>query len=509
MTIQDDFVAELQHAAGQVGPVAGLDGSAMGRRAVRRGRARRGALAGAAALAAVGAVVGAGLLTDGPAAISPAASDVPEGWTPVAVGGVRLALPPGLEPGADGVWEGTQDEGRQDFVQVQPADDGTPLAPPGSGLTPAAVDVPGAESAQYVTETSDDPAVAQDFTGTLHVHLGSGAVVQVVVVWGEADEGEDTFAELVGTVSVDDDSPALPAPDAVPELQPLAGYVREVPDGWREAELTGLGYAFPAGWLEDRSPAGVFPAGSTVRATSADGASRLSVTRAADSAGWPASIAPSSSHPASTFPLDGADVVQVETRTADRARTVTAKVRREGGRGYLVTVETPGTAAGRTLALQVLGTLGFVAGSEEVPGPDELPQLPTAAVPRDWTEARSGGLRLSVPPAWTAGSTAGAAVWTSGPEAGRAQETVRVSRGTVVDGVAPAPSGYRHDVPGADRVVVEVGERAGRGDAVQFVGTVELSRGDQMVVVEYAGPQGGDAGERFGMIVRSLALTGG
>ncbi|MGW8568213.1 hypothetical protein [Isoptericola sp. NPDC055881] len=506
MTLQDDFLAELQHAAGQVGPVTGLDGAAMGRRAVRRVRARRAALTGVGALAAVGVVAGAGLLPGGTTTIDPAAHDVPAGWTPVAVGGVRLAVPPGLEPTTAGVWEDDRDEGEQSFVQVQPADD-LALVPTGSGLTPVDVDVPGARSARYVTQDfSDVPSMVQDFDGTLQVVSETGDVVQVTLVWRDADEGEDLFTDLVRSVSVDEDAPPLPSAEGVAELRPLEGFVAGVPDGWRTAELAGLEYAAPRGWADDRGVAEAFPAGSETRSANADGSASLTVRQAAEFAAWPGSIASSPLDPASTFPLDGADVVQVETRSEDGVERATAHVRRAGGRGYVVTVETPATADGRALALQLLGTLGFAAEAERVPGAQDLPELPTSAVPAGWRETSSGvlGLRLALPPGWAQVPPPDGVDWSAGGP--RETVTAVTEPGDALDAVPTA--GYRYDVPGADAVVVRLGDDVTSEGLPCFLGTVELRRGDDAVVLSYSGPRGAASQERFGNLVRSLRVTG-
>ncbi|MGF0118542.1 hypothetical protein ACQFYA_19815 [Promicromonospora sp. Marseille-Q5078] len=510
MTIQDDFVAELQHAAERVGPVAGLDGTAMGRRAVRRGRARRAALTGVGALAAVGAVAGVWQVTVTDGVVSPASPDVPEGWTPVAVGGVRLAVPSGLEASADGVWEDDQDEGEKSFVQVEPAGEDVPLVPPGSALTPTDVRIPGAVSAEYVTEDhSDIPSMVQDFVGKLQVHLESGDVVQVSLVWVDADQGEEMFADLVASVSADEDSAPLPDPDGEAELQPLDGIAAGVPAGWEETAFAGLEYALPRGWATDESVADAFPAGERSRSASADGSAALTVALSDGFAGWPESIASSPLDPASTFPLDGADVVQVETRTEDGVDSTTAHVRREGGRGYIVTLEAPGDADGRALTRQLLGTLGFSAEATTVPGPEDLPEFPTTAVPDGWRAATVGGvgggeLRLALPGSWSEGPTPDGVDWAaSGPEE---TVTVMAAAGDVLDTVPAA--GYRDDVPGADAVAIQVGDDTTENGQPCFLGTVELRRGDDAVVLSYYGPRGEASRERFASIVRSLRLSG-
>ena len=505
MTLQDDFLTDLRDAAERVGPVAGIDGAQMARRAVRRERVRRVALTGVGGLAAVGAVAGAGLVASPVTSMDPATGAVPAGWTPVSVGGLALAVPPGLDSSADGVWE------RDDnLVQVQPAGEGMPLAPRGSGLTPSDVDVPGAASAEYVTETWSDPTMVQEFLGKLQVHLESGEMVQVSLVWAEADEGEEVFADLVRSVAVDDDSAALPSPEAPSELRQLEGLVPGVPEGWREAEFAGLEYAVPAGWVEDETAAREFPSGHATRAASADGASSLTILQAADAAGWPDSIAPSALYPAYTFPLDGADVVQVELRSTDGTYSATAKVRREGGRAYLIRLETSETNDARDLALQLVGTLAFASGSETAPGPDELMQLPTSDTPKEWADAHWGDLRLAVPAEWTDTSTSEAGGWTSGPDGATAGESISVHEATVDEngpGWTP-PYGYRHDVPGAEYTVIQTGEQAGAEGGSRFVGSAELHRGDKLVSLEYSGPLGGDSEKRFGMLVRSLELAG-
>lgn len=503
MTLQDDFLAELQYAADRVGPVAGLDGVAIARRAVRRERVRRGALTGVGGLTAVGVIAGAWLVADPTTTNDPATTGVPAGWTPVSVGGLGLAVPPGLESGVDGVWEDGDN-----FVQIQPADD-LPLVPEGSGLTPTDVVVPGAASAQYVSRADSDPTMVQDFEGDLHVHLESGDVVQVTLIWVEADEGEEVFADLVRSVFVDDSTPALPSPEATPGLLQLEGFAPGVPDGWQEAEFAGLDYAVPPGWVEDENTADAYPVGSSFRAASADGTSSLTILQAVDAGGWPDSIAPSALYPAHTFPLDGADVVQVELRSSDGRDRTTARVRREDGRAYIVTVEN--TADGHALALEFLGALGFAAGSQALPGPDDLPQLPTSEPSEGWTDARWDDVRLAVPPEWTEVPThdGGGTSWVSDVDAAQPEEKISVSAGTSENGIdALLPYGYRYDVPGAERTVIQVGEQSGTDGGSGFVGTVELYRGDERVTLEYSGPPNGDSQERFGMIVQSLELAG-
>ncbi|SKC58395.1 hypothetical protein SAMN04324258_1814 [Krasilnikoviella flava] len=512
MTLQDDFVTELQHAADRVEPVAALDGAAMGRRAVRRVRARRAALTGVGALAAVGTVAGVWQVTSTGGVVGPASSpDVPDGWTPVAVGGVRLAVPPGLEPSRRaGVWEQGPDDDGGDFVQVQPAGADAPLVPPGSGLTPVDVRVPGAESARYVVEEhGDDPTFAQDFLGRLQVTLESGDVVQVSLVWVDGGEGEEIFADLVASVSADEDSAPLPDPDGEAELQPLDGFAAGVPAGWEETSFAGLEYALPRGWAADESVADAFPAGERSRSASADGSAAMTVALSDGFARWPESIASSPLDPASTFPLDGADVVQVETMTADGVDSTTAHVRREGGRGYIVTLETPGDADGRALTRQLLGTLGFSAEAATVPGPEDLPEFQTTAVPDGWRAATVGGvgggaLRLALPGSWSEGPPPDGVDWAaSGPDE---TVTVMAAAGDVLD-TAPA-AGYRYDVPGADAVALQVGDDTTENGQPCFLGTVELRRGDDAVVLSYYGPRGEASHERFASIVRSLRLSG-
>lgn len=507
MTLQDDFVTELQHAADRVEPVAALDGTTMGRRAVRRVRARRAALTGVGALAAVGAVAGVWQGTSTGGVVSPASQDVPDGWTPVAVGGVRLAVPPGLEPSRlAGVWEQGPANDGGDLVQVQPVPD-APLAPPGSGLTPVDVRIPGAESARYVTEDhGDDASSAQDFVGRLQVTLESGDVVQVSLVWVDGDEGEAVFSDLLGSVSVDEDAGILPDPDGEAVLQPLEGYAPGVPEGWEKESFAGLEYAVPHGWDDDGSAADAFPAGSQVRSASADGSAAVTILRSGDVAGWPGSIASSPLDRASTFPLDGADVVQVETGTEDGVDCTTTHVRREGGRGYVVTVETPASAEGRALTRQLLGTLGFSAAADQVPDLRDLPVLPTSAVPDDWREASSGvlGLRMALPDGWAQVTPPDGVDWS----AGRSGETVTVTAaaGDVLDRVPAA--GYGYDVPGADAVVVQQGDDSTPDGEPCFLGTVQLRRGDDAVVLSYSGPRGAASQERFGSLVRSLRVSG-
>jgi hypothetical protein len=499
MTLQDDFVHELQHAAAQVRPVAGLDGAAMAHVAVRRERRRRAALTGVGGLAVVGALAGGWLAARPLATNAPASGGAPEGWTPVSVGGLSLAVPAGLTPSGLGVWGDDQE-----FVQVEAAVDLPPLAPRGSGLSAVRVHVPGAVSAEYVTEDSSAlPANEQDFLGKLQVHLESGEVVQVALVWVDAKEGRAVFSDLVGSVVADDATEALPAPGSTPALSPLDGFTTGVPRGWKGAEFAGLVYALPPAWADDEATAGAYPQGSNVRATSGDGTASLTILQAVDAAGWPESLAPSVLYPAHTIPLDGADVAQVDLRTADGAYTATAHVRREGGRAYIVRIETPDTDEGRALALRLLGTLGLGAEAAGAPSTADLPKLPASHAPADWADAHWGDLRLAVPPTWVSTSTADGAAWASG--AGAPAEKLTV---TVASDAPPTPYGFRYDVPGAESAVVQTGSRPGDDGVASFLGAVDVRRGDAMLHLEYTGPAGAASKQRFGMLVDSLRLAG-
>lgn len=500
MTLQEDFLVELQYAAEQVTPVAGLDGVAMARRAVRRERVRRASLTGVGGLALAGAIAGGSLLAS-PTPTGPASGDVPAGWTRVSTGGVALSVPPGLEPSGEvsGLW--TADE---DFVQVQPLDKDMPLVPAGSGLTPFDLDVPGAVSAEYIKEPQLETS-EQEFVGKLDIHLESGEAVRVSLVWTDRADGEEVFADLVRSVAIVG-TELPPEPEAAGELQQLDGYVAAVPDGWAESEIGGLTYAVPPTWVDDEASGTAFPFGSAFRHASADGDASLTISQSADSASWPIEVEASSLYPTYTFPLESADVAQVDSRSEDGILREEVRVRRAGGRGYLAQIEVPDTAEGRALALKLVGTFGLGAGSETLPSADDLPLLPTSDVPEEWTETRWGSLRLAVPPEWADTSTSEGGSWVSDAAE---PEKVSVSAGRVENeaDVIP-PYGYRHDVPGAERAIVQVGEVRGDDGRSTFVGTVVLRDGDDRVVLEYSGPIGGDSEARFGMLVDSLEVAG-
>jgi hypothetical protein len=514
MTLKDGFLTEIQHAADQVGPVSGLDGAAMAHRAVRRGRTRRAALTTLGAFAAVGVVGGSwALLAPEQTPLMPASGGTPDGWVPVAVGGLALAVPPELEWSAEGRWEvdgPAPGKGDESFVQVTTAGEDAPLVPPGSDVEPVDVEVGGAESAAYVVEDFDDPSLVQKFTGRLQVQLESGEVVQVAVVWLDADQGADVFAHLVGSVSVDPEGAVLPPADAVLAPVPLDGVVPGVPDGWREADLAGLTFAVPPQWQDDEAAAEEFPAGDTARATSADGTSSITVVRAAGADGWPESIAIPGT-PASTFPVEGADVVQVTSSTDDGVFRSTVHLRAEGGLGYIVDVAVPDTVDGRAQSLQLVGALGLTSGAQAAPGPDGFPEFDTVATPADWSAERWQDLRLALPAGWTTASSPEVdARWVPGAGASGESVTVMTAPADVaVDQVSP--SGYRVDVPGADQAVVRFGRTTDVDGQPVFLGQVDLTRGDEVVVVEYTAPadaDGVDPAERLAMLVDSLDLSG-
>ncbi len=267
MKEQSDTLVKLIHdAAGQVGPLDGIDGEAMARRAIRHERARRGVIGGAVVivLAALG-TVGTAWLSERP--LLPALLPwVHDASAEVRSDGLVFEVPDGYEefsPTGDPMWgldpvipdEEDMDEVAYaaSWVAVAPAEDAL-LAGELIGNPVADVDVPGAAAARWSWYSAGDVSVPGywergtgdgDFVGELDVELSDGTVVRLTMSLTDDATPQDTFERLVRTVRVDE---GFAGPDdsstTVQEDLPLIEST-DAPESWERTEFNGLTYAAP------------------------------------------------------------------------------------------------------------------------------------------------------------------------------------------------------------------------------------------------------------------------
>jgi hypothetical protein len=513
----DDLVQLIHDAAGQVGPVAGIDGETMAGRAIRRERVRRGVIGGAVAFAVMALVAVGGLAASGRQVLPASwfAGDVPAGWTKVSGGGLILAVPPdfeafavmgavpawGVDPVTDGEWGTMADT----MVAVVPAaEDSDPI---GSYGEPVETTVPGATSAWYAWDASGGP---DELEGVLVVGLESGAELRVVVVLNEMPEAERVFKQLVDTVRVDPDADEsdMSLPDEFREEQLTLDVVRELPSDWAVQEHQGLRFAVPGDWVEDDHSAARSAQWPSMSMNDGTGQFRLQMTASLtafddeDSYGAVFDLPP------------GADRAGASLSPANGALTTQIKVRREGGRSYTIDVNLPEGEDSERFVRTIAGSLGFTAEADDVPTYEDLPDArlridDAPEVPDDWVSAEGPGFRLRVPPAWVVldegfgneeivfdprrsdGEEESLAVWTEEPGI--------LSSGEVHLG------GYRLDVPGAVSAVVRMTDYTSYGEPELFAAFVEVRRSDgSHVKLSYDGPNPDE--ERFWQILGTLEV---
>jgi hypothetical protein len=532
MNEQSDTLVKLIHdAAGQVGPLDGIDGEAMARRAIRHERARRGVIGGAAAIALVALGTAAtAWFADRP--VLPAI--LPWGSDEVRSDGLVFELPADYEefsPTGDPMWgpdpviPGELDMDSQpsaeSWVAVDPAD-GVPLVGSQVGNPVVDTEVPGAVAAKYSWYTADGDgspmagdltADAGDFVGELDVELADGTVVRVTMKLHDDATPQDTFERLVDTVRIDEEYEGPETLPMIPEEDLPLLEAGEVPASWRQAEFNGLEYAAPEDWtaaggLDLENP------GDTLILERPDGKVELQMELTdhlmyLDNAQMAAEYAELGDELGDyyRFDLADADVAQVRIERFDGEYQAYIEVRRAGGRGYMVNLfGRPGAGDLDDDLAAVLGSLGFTAASKEgATAYDELDPADALLrdTPSDWEAETFEGLEMRLPQGLESGEGTWG-IWNSDSE--DSWEDLSISLWDLEAYEQPFDldeSGYRYEPPGTTRGVVTVGIDPETGDTFLGHATFWLTAdGRKSFEVSYAGS--GATEERWWQILASL-----
>ncbi|MFD6445928.1 hypothetical protein ACFWEJ_12565 [Promicromonospora sp. NPDC060204] len=537
MKEQSDTLVTLIHdAAGQVGPVAGIDGEMMARRAIRHERTRRGVIGGAvaAALVVLGAA-GVAWFTERPAL--PAFLPWVQASSEVRSDGLVFEVPDGFEefnPVGDPMWGADpvvpDDDDMEEvahaasWVAVAPTED-APLAGEQAGNQVTEVDVPGAVAARwswYEPQYGSGTGYWQqgpgdgDFVGELDVELDSGTVVRVTMSLTDDDTPQDTFEQLVRTVRVEkasaepEDSTSTGQED-LPLLESA-----DAPESWERDEFHGLTYAAPEDWAAADGASAEHPS-DTLLLRRPDGKAelqlavvdRLEYLELNDEAGPLPDFY--------GFELEGADVSTVLVEQSDGEYRAYIDVRATGGSSYTVNLFGFDGATGLDDDLAaVLGSLGFTeASGDGAPAYDELdPAGPLLQdPPSDWEPATFEGLDLTLPRELK--SPEGSwGIWSSDSE--DSWEELAITLWDVEGYDQPihlADYGYRYEPSGTTRGVVTLGTDT---DSVEtetgepgFLGTATFhltADGRKAVELRYEGS--GATEERWWQILASLDAAG-
>lgn len=528
----DTLVGLIHDAAAQVGPVDGIDGEAMARRAIRHERTRRGVIGGAAALLLVAvATAGTALALQRPVlpAFLPWVQD--DGPAEVRSDGLVFELPDDYEefsPTGDPMWgldpvipddDMEVIEHAPSWVAVDPAQ-GAPLVGELVGNPVTDVDVPGASAARWSWYSAGDVELPGywergdgdgDFVGELDVELTSGAVVRLTMSLTGDDAPQETFERLVESVRVDG-APTGPdePPSAVQEDLPLLE-TTEPPAGWARSELHGLTYAAPGDWAPVGAQGDEHPS-DTVLLRRPDGTAELEIA-VADRLENTESLADIASFPNFyRFELADADASTVLVERFDGEYRAYAEVRRAGGRSY--TVNLSGYAGAGNLdgeLTAILGGLGFGPGATEgAPGYEALdPAEPLLQdPPADWEPATFEGIRLALPPGLRSDEGSWG-VWSSdSPDTWEDLSFELWDAEAYDQPVALEERGYRYEPRGTTRGTVTVGTDDQTGEPT-FLGraTFHLTAdGRKAFTVRYEGA--GATEERWWQILASLDAAG-
>ncbi|MEV0891416.1 hypothetical protein [Promicromonospora sp. NPDC050262] len=510
MKEQSDTLVTLIHdAAGQVGPVAGIDGEMMARRAIRHERTRRGVIGGAVALAVAAVVTVGGLVATGRQTL-PAGWPFGGGWHDVSGGGLLLSVPADWDAYDQGEgypsWGTDEKDGAFDpaavtsAVTVVPVDEGGALTEADGDVVET--DVPAAASAQYLLMEEGWTGGPE---GALDVELESGRTVRVLVVLPDAPESAGLFEQLVEGVRVD--------PDATEEdlegQGPMLDVIEEHPADWAVQEHQGLSFAVPGDWVEDELSATREDNWPTVSMDDTDGELRLQVTTSG------ASPVPDEEF-GYAYGLDlppGADRAGAELDPQDGTLHAFVEVRRAGGRTYSIDVYVPEGADGDRVVSTIAGSLEFTPEADDLPAYEDLIDAralvdAAPAVPQDWVVVSDvPGIRLRVPSDWIdqAGGDGTIARYAPGDQDEGVGALIEEA-GILGNGEIPV-GGYRLDVPGAERATVRMTDYTayGEAEAAAFNARAEVELPDgRFVQLTYDGPP--DSGERFWQMLGTLEV---
>lgn len=527
MKEQSDTLVKLIHdAAGQVGPLDGIDGEAMAVRAIRHERARRGVIGSAVAIALVAlGTAGTIWFVERPAlpAILPWGHDLGE----VRSDGLVFEVPDDYEEfttngdpmwGLDPVIPDDQDTSENAYapswVAVAPAED-APLAGEQVGNPVSEVDVPGAVTARWSWYSADDVSVPGywergtgdgDFVGELDVELGDGTVVRLTMSLTDDATPQDTFERLVRTVSVDEEfaEPDNPSQTVQEDLPPIES--TDAPKSWEPAEFHGLTYAAPEDWKAVGGQDAEHPA-DTLLLQRQDGKAELQLT-VTDRLENFESGGDLELPDFYRFELADADVSTVLIERFGGEYRAYIEVRRAGGKSYTVNLfGYPGAGDLDDHLAATLGSLGFTAASkdgatayDDLDPADALLQDP----PSGWEPVTFEGLHMRLPEELK--SEEGTwGIWTT--DSADSWEDLSISlwdREAHDQPLDLNENGYRYEPPGTARGTVTVEVTTETGEPT-FLGraTFHLTAdGRKAFEVRYEGS--GATEERWWQILASL-----
>lgn len=535
MKEQSDTLVKLIHdAAGRVGPLDGIDGEAMARRAIRHEHTRRGVIGGAAAIALVAlGTAGTIWFVERPAlpALLPWFSNSGE----VRSDGLVFEVPDGYEefsPTGDPMW------GRdpvipdeldmeslplaESWVAVDPVD-GVPLVGEQVGNPVVDAEVPGAVAAKYSWYSADDTgapmagdltAEVGDFVGELDVELADGTVVRVTMKLHDDATPQATFERLVDTVRTDGEYEGPETLPMVPQEDLPLLEAGEVPASWRQAEFHGLRYAVPEDW--EAGPGAENP-GDTLILKRPDGKVELRMELTdhlmyLDNAEIAAEYAELGEDFGDyyRFDLADADVSQVLIERFDGEYQAYIEVRRAGGKGYQVNLFGSGAGDLDGDLAATLGSLGFTAASaddatayDELDSADPLLRDPSS----EWEPVTFEGLEMRLPQELKSeDGTWG--IWNS--RSADSWEDLSIAlwdQDAYDEPFDLRESGYRYEPPGTVRGVVTVGTDAETGEHFLGRATFWLTvDGRKSFDISYEGP--GATEERWWQMLASLDAAG-
>jgi hypothetical protein len=386
----------------------------------------------------------------------------------------------------------------------------------GTGASGHAIDVPGADEAEYWHH--DIPPEGGDLHEIV-VTVSDFAGVRVALTAGDLSDAasRDLFETVARSLrmegKVEDDyevvrrfgaSGDLKPTGASADLPDLGDLPSGVPDGWDFAGPQALRITLPGGWPGD-------PGGDD-DPTAADGGwihpgtgARIRVAEAESSDTWELT------KNGTPFAMKGADIAVasasvVTDKTGQELVEVRVDVRREGGRGFTAFVDAP-AADLENLLIPFLGSLKFRPEAGGTDWVNDLPEYPHLAdPPAAWTEATvDGRLRVAVPDDL---DKDGEGFWTKGSGEDEAMLTVVFYPQDMNETTEKKRHGQTSvQLDGATSVLVrEVEDHDGPPD--YFVGVVEfVLESGEVGSIAYHAPGIEESRKIFGQILGSLVVV--
>lgn len=329
------------------------------------------------------------------------------------------------------------------------------------------------------------------------------AVLAVVTVGALAANGKQILPagwSSGGAPPVDESELLMPEDE-----QRTLDVIQELPSGWKVQEYRGLRFAAPGDWVEDAG--GRNADASALSMDDEAGVSRLEVA-----------AVPSTLDPDGEFgytylfdPPPGADRAGVDMDPQDGTISAWIEVRKAGGRTYSIELWVPDDADGDRIVRTFAGNLEFTAEADDLPSYEDLqdaqPLVDNAPeIPEDWVVADGGRFRLMVPPDWAdPGATMEGEILLNSP-AGESVSAYLVEPGVTGFGEIPI-TGYRLDIPGAERTAIRRNDYSGSGEPSLFIAHADVALADGWYLdLRYDGPASPESEERFWQLLSTLEV---